>query len=1374
MAYSEPWAVTEARRRKAAEAFPVLADTDPGTAIQIDNWEGTQTPVTDFTAAATRIGRVAAAVDPDVEAFDPSTPDTAPNVTFSWREVAQNPQFDPRDPYGIRAPYQGAPADAYAASSSVGETLGNLGGLAGYLLSAPAGAVSGALSGENPRESVRGAWEGLNNPRFSQFRDIGFVRNMSDEDVLPFDLSARDVAGGLAGIALDPLNKLALGKTAGSQVLGGSMRVEAGEAAVRGARNLAGGASRGAGMFDQFITPAVLPDEASQIGRVPGTDPAWTAGVLGEEVGPTGNVTEMLLGREPRVGENVNARRYFTNLGRSQQAALAADEQAAFRSASERAIAGAMPDDARGIGGGAMRAAGDEPTVTLYRGDESQVKNLSLTRSRDLNTQGRGLYFTTSARTAAGHADIRGTGGVVSSISVPESVISRTYPSDRPLPDELLRRFTDDPVLGRLIRSAPANPSYEDLLSGTRALGGSKMQTALRRAMGDAGYTGVRTPYADGTSYVFWDEQAIQRLQRGLPLKPPMTPMGGGADLTPDEFARLAAKKAAGEALNDDEITSLMNAAGRSMGAMTDDEIKAAREALYNGPVPTDMREVDTGLIEGVRSRLGAPTGRSVEDALKAARSSVDEPTVTVYRGVAKSDMRPIEPGAPVTLTREAADSFARNRWGDANAKIIEAQVPVSSLQPHPETGLVAPQRIYQPVEDALSRARQAELSPDEAARQARVAARDAKFERFRAGLRRMNEPSTGAALSKEPAKLAAAARELNGTLDDDLVTLMARFDTQGPTLDNRNRADQLFRRVTGGAEEADAQIRAVNSSSDLRAQFDRFRARFPERAQKPEAPTPPAAAADDPFARFDAPPVRPGELPEARRSAPNVEFLARMREQANRRAAERAAREGGIGGGADVPGQAPLTPRNEFGLTPEQVAVARNVENAQRAAQGLPPVGEPSRQTMRQIASRVASEAASFPMAAASTYDASAPGRQLAPFLYGHPTRIIPTLKAQFGGMKTANFEARQAELAAKPYAKLREIAKVELADVGQDMSKREEQIASTFAEKVLPKSKNFNQGYTLAINEARDWLFKSMLDQVDPALLTPEGLRGGGQKELERIGSLVNASTGRGSDLGGILRQNKIAGIPAFWAPRMLTGRVQLVTALASESPIVRKEAARQLLAFVAVNTALLTMAAKSGVADVELDPRSSDFGQMRIGQRRYDLWAGYRPLVNLVTRLGYGIAGQPNMKTVDKGDRDGTLYSKDNVAVIARFLRTKLSPIAGEGTSQVVGRDLGNQDVKESRGGRVGHAAYQLVTPSLFLRSLVEEMSETVPRGFAEGGPSGAAMEAGKSLIGNAPYFLGTGGGYYEDSPTGGGSGGGRPSRPTRPQRPTRPTR
>jgi len=1143
VAFAEPWQVTQERRKRAAEMFPALGDTDAGTQLQIDNWvsagNGTPAPVSDFTQLATALGRHAA----ELSAPEPDVPDAAPNVS-GWEpnqapQTFGEPTYDPSrpDPLLTRTPGL-TPLETYQRTQQ---------------------ASLGFFTGANPMESVRRAGRGLEGEQFSPY-DLGFVRNLEEGDPL------REPLARIESQLVDPINLATMGQAGAAKAIAVGIGAEEGaralargfgaspetEATIGAIANI-GGNIVGPGLVNRVAPRATTwmeaadnalaeasgateaairrqAPEAFQSGRVPGTDELFTFGPQGENVGPTGAVREIRLGREPVVGENVNRGLRYTNLGRAEMDQLAAADQAAFQSAYERSIAGA---------------------------------------------------------------------------------------------------------------------------------------------------------------------------ERGI---------GGGADLTPADFARLAAKKAAGEALTPEEQDSVLQALGKAMGATTADEQAAAREALYNGPVPTDMREVDTGLIEGMRRRLGAPTGSTVEDALRAAREGEADPFA---RFEVPGETQP----TPIPADRLRAIQERARQVANAQPNIARMEQDIRSLEAIRAGDAPLPEGWTQ--DDVAGALTSAYRELENAARPGigggaeRSPEVQAAMDRFRASLRRERTPEERAAaaraiLSSDPAELQTAARPLGAAVDDDFETLMARYSTQGATDENRTLAYKLLLRASGGRGES--QIRAVNSVGDLRAQYGRMRQSGPR-----------------------------------------------------------------LGGGADVPGE-PVMARNEFGLTPEQVATARRLEDAQRAQQGLPPVGEQKPPTLRERAGRIASEAASFPMSAASTYDVSAPGRQLAPFLYAHPTQIVPVLKAQFGGMKSATFEAAQEALAAKPYAKLRDLAGVELTDVGKDMTKREEQIASVFAEKVLPKSKNFNQGYTLAINEARDWLFKSILDQVDPALLTPEGLRNGGTAELKRIGGLVNASTGRGSDLGGILRNNKIAGIPAFWAPRMLTGRVQLVTALSSESPTVRKEAARQLLAFVGANVALLTLAKASGAADVELDPRSSDFGQFQIGKRRYDPWAGYKPLVNLVARLGYGLTGEPNMKTVNKDGVEGDLYSKDNVDVIARFLRTKLSPIAGEGTSQVVGRDLANRDVKESTGGRLGHAAYQLGVPSLFLKSLVEEMMETVPRGYAEGGTGGAIREGAKSLIGNVPYALGTGGGYYEDAPTSSGGGGGRPSRarPSRPQRPSRSVR
>lgn len=411
-----------------------------------------------------------------------------------------------------------------------------------------------------------------------------------------------------------------------------------------------------------------------------------------------------------------------------------------------------------------------------------------------------------------------------------------------------------------------------------------------------------------------------------------------------------------------------------------------------------------------------------------------------------------------------------------------------------------------------------------------------------------------------------------------------------------------------------------------------------------------------------------------------------------------------------------------------------------------------------------------SAPMSAKSTYDLSGPGRQLAPMLYAHPTAIKSVLTAQAKALRSAeNFAASQEALRAKPYALFRDIAGVEMGGLTEGLA-REEQIGSNLAQRILPKSVRFNDAYTAAINEGRDWLFKSMFDDIPASMLTEQGLREGGIAELQRIGKIVNASTGRGSILK-VLTENKVLGQPLLWAPKLLAGRLQLPLEMFSESPIVRKEAARQVVSFVGTNLALLGMIKATGAADVELDPRSSDWGTIRIGQRRYDPWAGYKPLVNLIARLGVSakntVAAQvpslglatdtPNTKGITSAnDVPGALSSRPALDVIANFLRSKLAPIPGEVWNQGTGKDITGADVTRaiadyggSTVGRIEHATAGLLAP-IFAESLAQELGYTVPEGYQQNGVPGALTELGKSAIGNVPWLGGAGGGYYQPRP------------------------
>ena len=57
-----------------------------------------------------------------------------------------------------------------------------------------------------------------------------------------------------------------------------------------------------------------------------------------------------------------------------------------------------------------------------------------------------------------------------------------------------------------------------------------------------------------------------------------------------------------------------------------------------------------------------------------------------------------------------------------------------------------------------------------------------------------------------------------------------------------------------------------------------------------------------------------------------------------------------------------------------------------------------------------------------------------------------------------------------------------------------------------------------------------------------------------------------------------------------------------------MVRKEAARDLVAFLGIGASVLGLAKMAG-AEIETEPTSSDFGKIKIGNTRYDIWAGFQ---------------------------------------------------------------------------------------------------------------------------------------------------------------------
>lgn len=158
-------------------------------------------------------------------------------------------------------------------------------------------------------------------------------------------------------------------------------------------------------------------------------------------------------------------------------------------------------------------------------------------------------------------------------------------------------------------------------------------------------------------------------------------------------------------------------------------------------------------------------------------------------------------------------------------------------------------------------------------------------------------------------------------------------------------------------------------------------------------------------------------------------------------------------------------------------------------------------------------------------------------------------------------------------------------------------------------------------------------------------------GAKDLDfaELAKIVNYGSGRGN-LGVLTRAGPFLNAILF-SPKLVLAHVQLPGMLFSPSSLARKESARMLTQFMAAGTMILSMAKLAG-AKVGADPRSSDFGKMRIGNTSLDVWAGYIQYARFIAQL----------TTAQRKTSGGFIEPLNRREVVDRFLQSKYSPAVG----------------------------------------------------------------------------------------------------------------
>lgn len=304
------------------------------------------------------------------------------------------------------------------------------------------------------------------------------------------------------------------------------------------------------------------------------------------------------------------------------------------------------------------------------------------------------------------------------------------------------------------------------------------------------------------------------------------------------------------------------------------------------------------------------------------------------------------------------------------------------------------------------------------------------------------------------------------------------------------------------------------------------------------------------------------------------------------------------------------------------------------------------------------------------SSLDDSAIFRQGWKTLFAHPivwaknaVGSFSTLVREFGGKEVldeimADKESRQNNLNGS-YKKM-----------GLAVGREEEAYPTSIPEKIPILGRAFKASETAYTG----FVYKLRMDIADKYLqIAKDQGTEMTDKELKSIGSLVNSLTGRGN-LGKYEGSGVDALNSVFFSPRNIKSQFDTlghVITGAGGSNFVRRQAAKNLVKVAFGIATIMTIANTIRPGSAETDPRSSDFGKIKVGDTRFDITGGIGSMITLAARIvtqSTKSSSTGNITPINSGDF-GAKTGKD---VVVDYLTNKLAPVG-----QVVIDLLNQQD-------------------------------------------------------------------------------------------------